>query len=113
MKEPVLMAEHSLGGGTWRLKWHPDPSTSLLLAGCMDAGSHILNLEHLTSSNNDKKTEKSRDGKGKSGILTTSYLHHKSLAYGCDWGQHPALYNQIVSCSFYDKSLRMWNARRP
>eukprot|EP00249_Psilotum_nudum_P016197 c25710_g1_i1 orf=256-1485(-) len=63
---PIVADTLRLGGGVWRLKWHPSDK-GLLLAACMHNGFMIVNV-------ND----------GKMAILE-EYKDHKSLAYGADW----------------------------
>jgi len=128
MAKPLLLAEHGMGGGVWRLRWHPSPALpGLLLAGCMDAGFHVLDATQFADTMRDKTgsgqegeeeeekrggvEEEQKDGQdAKEMVRKASYLNHKSLAYGCDWGRAAALGGIVVSCSFYDKKLDMWKA---
>ncbi|CAB1320123.1 unnamed protein product [Coregonus sp. 'balchen'] len=57
-------SESALGGGVWRLKWHPTHE-HLLLAACMHNDFHILHCQQALA----------------------SYILHNSLAYGADWSQ--------------------------
>ena len=60
------------GGGTWRLRWHPqDPS--LILAACMYNGFAIA------------RVSPSWDGVQ----VVETYGGHESIAYGADW--HPTV----------------------
>lgn len=38
------------------------------------------------------------------------YMDHDSMSYGCDWFpsvSNPEIMN-VISCSFYDKSVHLW-----
>ncbi|EPQ60817.1 WD40 repeat-like protein [Gloeophyllum trabeum ATCC 11539] len=92
-----------VGGGVWRVKWHPSAERKHdLLAACMHDGFKVLHFE-----------EGSESGFG-SASISKRYDEHGSLAYGVDW-----CYSQdgrskegqstlIASCSFYDHSLHLW-----
>jgi diphthine methyl ester acylhydrolase len=89
-KRPV--DELSIGGGVWRIKFHPqDPS--LVATASMHNGFHILNIETKE--------------------ILSNYTEHESLAYGIDWlscrneGNNPEA--SLVSSSFYDKALHVWS----
>uniref|UniRef100_A0AAY4B7H5 Diphthine methyltransferase n=1 Tax=Denticeps clupeoides TaxID=299321 RepID=A0AAY4B7H5_9TELE len=70
MKGPL--SETPLGGGIWRLKWHPSYE-HLLLAACMHNDFHILHCR-----------EAMEGSEGPCPIIA-SYILHNSLAYGADW----------------------------
>lgn len=120
MKYPVH--EVHVGGGIWRIKWHPF-STKYILVAAMHHGFHILQLDYTLGVN-----------------VIASYNEHKSLAYGVDWHwfQYESSFNIpkedhttssssmeetdnvgntvcwntrniIASCSFYDRSLHLWS----
>ena len=87
----------STGGGVWRLKWHPSQS-NLLLGACMHNGMHVFELNSETS------------------FLTCvcDFMNHDSMSYGADWIVSkemaiPRENEKIVSCSFYDKAIHLWN----
>ncbi|KAJ2841412.1 hypothetical protein IWW36_006265, partial [Coemansia brasiliensis] len=63
------MKELHVGGGVWRLKWHPKMA-SRLLVGAMYNGFHILDTSDSIQ-------------------LCTSFMGHESIAYGADWCQAP------------------------
>ena len=89
MREPISTI--SLGGGVWRLKWHPCAEHSrLLLAACMHNGFHVVR-------HTDPTIE-----------VVGSYYEHDSLAYGADWCHSPAEPFLIGSCSFYDCAQHIW-----
>ena len=96
-KPLTLLAQADVGGGAWRVKWHPseDRKNDLLVA-CMHDGFKIL-----------------RFGDDFSGDVQTlkRYDEHKSLAYGVDWSYaQPSSDGKtlIGSCSFYDHKMDLW-----
>lgn len=72
MRQPL--SESALGGGVWRLKWHPTHE-HLLLAACMYNDFHILHCQQAL------------EGSGGACSVLASYILHNSLAYGADWSQ--------------------------
>ncbi|XP_068594424.1 diphthine methyltransferase [Brachionichthys hirsutus] len=68
------LSESPVGGGVWRLKWHPTDQ-HLLLAACMHNGFHVLHCEQALG------------GGGGACPVVASYILHNSLAYGADWSQ--------------------------
>ena len=104
-KLSVPVASVGVGGGIWRLKWHPDPSrTTDLLAACMHDGFKVIRLKQgegtiLSSANGPP-------------VIVQRFDEHDSLAYGADWsyGAGERAGSFVASCSFYDHSLRIWRA---
>ncbi|XDV21016.1 hypothetical protein PO909_026206 [Leuciscus waleckii] len=74
MKTPLN--ETAVGGGVWRLKWHPSQE-HLLLAACMHNDFHILHCQ------------KAMEGQDAPCPVLASYILHNSLAYGADWSRLP------------------------
>ncbi|XP_038559816.1 diphthine methyltransferase [Micropterus salmoides] len=72
MRQPL--SESPMGGGVWRLKWHPTHQ-HLLLAACMHNDFHILHCQQAL------------EGSGGACPVVASYILHNSLAYGADWSQ--------------------------
>ncbi|KAF9455998.1 WD-40 repeat-containing protein [Collybia nuda] len=100
MRKPLTaLAEVNVGGGAWRVKWHPSPSRrDDLLVACMYDGFKVIHFDA---------------GKVKKGgeVVRRCDLH-KSLAYGVDWSFGPATHDNetiIGSCSFYDHTLYIWS----
>jgi len=93
---PLVRAD--VGGGAWRVKWHPaeDRKNDLLVA-CMHDGFKIVRF--------------GEDFSGDSQIVKR-HDEHKSLAYGVDWSYaQPCSSNGetlIGSCSFYDHKMDLW-----
>ncbi|KAI7898824.1 WD40-repeat-containing domain protein [Cokeromyces recurvatus] len=87
MRAPVQTFQ-TPGGGIWRLKWHPTRGNRLLSAS-MHAGAFVFDID------DEYKVE-----------LLTSFLDHKSMAYGADWSFCDS--DLIASCSFYDHVLHLW-----
>jgi diphthine methyl ester acylhydrolase len=101
-----------VGGGAWRVKWHPSLNHRRmdLLVACMHDGYKVVrfdvNAESLNGSNCD-------------GVVLKHYvIDHGSLGYGVDWsytdssdggGDDGGQETVIVSCSFYDHMLRLWS----
>ena len=108
-----------LGGGVWRVKWHPHPSNQPLLmaAACMHSGLRVVDWGEA----------------GREAAIIATYTNHDSLAYGVDWCScdKPSVCHQgvcdkeeageagglkrrrnswlLASCSFYDHSLHVWS----
>lgn len=98
-----------VGGGVWRVKWHPSArrENDLLLA-CMHDGFKVVRLPSGTLGEGASLT-------GDEGEIVTSFKDHDSLAYGVDWSRSdkdggPQSQTLVASCSFYDHSLKTWFA---
>lgn len=93
--------EVAVGGGVWRVKWHPSAERKDdLLVACMHVGCKVINFEERLLTRDHS--------------ITTSFTKHTSMAYGADWsyasrvaakGSQDSL---IASCSFYDHILHLW-----
>jgi diphthamide biosynthesis protein 7 len=89
-----------LGGGIWRIKWHPYDDNRMLVAA-MHGGCRIVQMD-LTED---------------TAVLTATkeFTEHKSMAYGADWlvCNHPneeeGYFEAAASCSFYDNAVFLWD----
>lgn len=105
VKAPVAVCETEIGGGVWRMKWEPGTSEChrLAVAG-MYSGFHILSCNGL------KLQRLHSDPQGKV---------NQSIAYGVSWQRLPAndevanrgAPSYLSTCSFYDKTVRVWQCR--
>ncbi|XP_028174453.1 diphthine methyltransferase [Ostrinia furnacalis] len=81
------VTEKHVGGGIWRLKWHPyRPDT--ILAACMYGGFRTLQVIDEVSLS-----------------IACEYKEHESIAYGADW-----MFDEnslVATCSFYDCKLHV------
>jgi len=95
-----------LGGGIWRLKWHPEKTARLLVAA-MRGGFHICEL-------NDKSELRVLNTYREHGKLPrdaneSQISSDEILAYGADWGPLSDQHDVVYSCSFYDKEVHVWS----
>ncbi|KAK4140099.1 uncharacterized protein C8A04DRAFT_15253 [Dichotomopilus funicola] len=104
---PKNLAESRLGGGVWRLnliELDTSPNESYvwrarILASCMHAGARVVELVKLP-------------GSQECGFnVLTRFEEHKSMNYGSDFHRDGVKEKlTIVSTSFYDKLLCLWEA---
>ncbi|KAH9812196.1 WD40-repeat-containing domain protein [Melampsora americana] len=95
--KPVF--DYDVGGGIWRLKWHPTQVNHLLVAA-MHNGFAVMNVPESESNENHIRVH-------------TQFNEHDSLAYGADWGEEQRSETQetstiVGSCSFYDHLMHLW-----
>ncbi|XP_050224455.1 uncharacterized protein LOC126674117 [Mercurialis annua] len=95
MSKPVNETSVQLGGGVWRIKYHPYVP-DLVLAACMHNGFAVVDTKEETSK------------------VVETYDKHGSLAYGADWqkrklsDKYKMNSTVVATCSFYDRLLRIW-----
>ena len=107
-----------VGGGVWRIKWHPlcwdTTNTSTkgyygkMLVAAMHGGCRVLDFEELNSWS-EKKTCDDKRGDDEVKVLS-KFTAHESMAYGSDWlwfGQ--STIESVASCSFYDRQAFLWD----
>jgi len=93
------LQEAHVGGGVWRVKWHPskDRRNDLLVA-CMHDGFKVIRFD-------PGLPDVSIDGFE----ILSRFDRHESLAYGVDWSFVSGVNtSMIASCSFYDQALHVW-----
>ena len=101
-----------VGGGAWRIKWHPSVRRQHdLLVACMHSGFKVVKLAD-TWTNTDELTATP----GESWEIMQRFDKHESLAYGVDWSHAEDVRHQdkvqetlIASASFYDCALHLWS----
>lgn len=87
-----VVGQINLGGGVWRLGKRGNNNRSLI-ASCMYVGSRVVDL-----------------GEGfRSPYVIAKFEEHESMNYGCDI--HPDEPDTVVSCSFYDKRVCIWDIK--
>jgi hypothetical protein len=90
LHKPVCTLQVPCGGGVWRLAWHPTDGS--LLAACMQHGFALV----------------------KHGGVALRYCagaaqgEHGSLGYGVAWCALAGGRTAAVTCSFYDRTLHIW-----
>ena len=98
------MAKFTVGGGVWRIKWHPSCRGKMLVAA-MHVGCRVVNIPVLDSTYTD-----SHEVSAGAEVLS-EFTAHESMAYGADWlcFDQPCCDEVAVSCSFYDRKAFLWN----
>ncbi|KAF9231705.1 WD40-repeat-containing domain protein [Melanogaster broomeanus] len=103
--KPLLDVD--VGGGAWRVKWHPSAERQGdLLVACMHDGFKVVRFGLGNASD-----EPSLIAEGAYEIVKR-FDEHESLAYGVDWsfGQRSGGKETLIaSCSFYDCALHLWS----
>ncbi|KAF2456805.1 WD40-repeat-containing domain protein [Lineolata rhizophorae] len=96
-----VLAEACLGGGVWRLRLAEtcmqmcSPDEYVLLASCMHAGARIVKLARSSS-------------RGWTVEVLATFEEHRSMNYGSDTQASTESSGRVISCSFYDKLLCLW-----
>ena len=119
-KNSFFHAKKKLGGGIWRIKWHPYRNNRMLV-GAMHGGCRVLNVLGMQalSTHEIKPTESSiYSYEGPESVMnvkvTKKFTEHESMAYGADWlvCRHPTregYFEAAGSCSFYDRAVFLWD----
>ena len=99
------MSKVHVGGGVWRIKWHPscynreaegDTSHSgKMLVAAMHGGCRVVNVPILGGDVGDAE-------------ILLQFTAHESMAYGADWISSDKC-EVVASCSFYDRQSFIWN----
>lgn len=97
MREPC--ATMDLGGGVWRVKWHPAHANMVSIAA-MRGGAHVLSWEG---------SELSKLSRFDGHLQHAEAIEKDSLVYGIDWLQDTEDRWTFASCAFYDRSVCVWS----
>lgn len=93
--QTLLNRSEPLGGGIWRIQWHPTDDDRILVAA-MHGGCRVINLAW---SDNCPSFQ-----------VDIGFTEHESMAYGADWLVHEQL-EAAASCSFYDRAMFLWRTK--
>ncbi|KAF8477192.1 WD40-repeat-containing domain protein [Kalaharituber pfeilii] len=85
-----VVQELNLGGGVWRLGIGDRNS---IIASCMHAGARVVDIGQ----------------DGRSPTIVARFEEHESMNYGSDI--HSDSPDTVVSCSFYDRRICIWNVK--
>jgi len=101
---PLGRRSGPLGGGIWRIKWHPYDDYRILVAA-MHGGARVVQIDTVVDGD-DHETPVM--------VATKEFNEHKSMAYGADWlvCNHPTqegYFEAAATCSFYDKAVYLWD----
>jgi diphthamide biosynthesis protein 7 len=104
-----------LGGGIWRIKWHPYKEERMLVAA-MHGGCRVVEVGNWESL--DYPHDDSFDDDDEPQFyfrVTNEFCEHESMAYGADWlvCKHPTrngFFEAAASCSFYDRAVFLWDS---
>ncbi|KAH9486927.1 Diphthine methyltransferase [Psilocybe cubensis] len=102
-KLTASVAEVDVGGGAWRVKWHPSETRKHdLLVACMHDGFKVIRFD--SASDNDWISGPSQ--------IINHFDEHESMAYGVDWSYDDSLAGEetlVGGCSFYDHKMSLWS----
>jgi len=105
--------EVDVGGGAWRVKFHPSNIAGRareVLVGAMHAGCRVVRFERGIMGGDGDENGDEGDG----WRIVRTFEKHESMAYGVDWsykGVHSSSVageTVVGSCSFYDHVLHLW-----
>ena len=111
----VCVNEFAVGGGVWRIKWHPEERERGTVAlACMHGGALVV---HVCVNESDANENEGEGEKREVVEVETLYAHiaHESMTYGIDWGcvcgggEGEGKKDFLASCSFYDHALHLWH----
>ncbi len=106
-KEPLCSLH--VGGGVWRVKWHPTDNGRILVGamhgGCRAVDVPVLRSQTCLSENSDECDLKWHM------TIEKEFLEHKSMAYGADWIHRKDSHEAAASCSFYDRQAFIWSTQ--
>jgi len=101
-----------MGGGVWRIKWHPSNASRMLVA-CMHNGFKVLDWEDTTTATKLFTTPQHKEYIHTCEIDAKELVHFTQhgegqLGYGADWSHHPESSNLAATCSFYNHMCILW-----
>jgi WD40 repeat protein len=129
LSQKPLCHSKKLGGGIWRIKWHP-VADDRLLVGAMHGGCRVLRIQGwneieegevsggaTATQTQTQTTASATTGESSPSMsfkVTKKFTEHESMAYGADWlvCPHPTqngYFEAAASCSFYDNAVYMWD----
>lgn len=96
--QELLTRSDKLGGGIWRIQWHPDYDDKILLAA-MHGGCRVVQLDP------DDEFKPIPN-------VVKEFTKHESMAYGADWlvSEDDSI-EAAASCSFYDNASYLWSTK--
>lgn len=89
---PIVREKHNLGGGVWRLIPSPIPNDHKVMTCNMYDGGRIVTYDNNSAQNVE--------------VVGNFKGEHSSITYGGDW-----VGDRIVSCSFYDNVVQIWDGK--
>lgn len=96
--QELLSRSEKMGGGIWRIQWHPELDDKMLLA-VMHGGCRVVQIDPDEEFKPILKVRK-------------EFTKHESMAYGADWlVNDDETIEAAASCSFYDSSAYIWDAK--
>ena len=112
-KPLVPLTQADVGGGAWRVKWHPSPTRQRdLLVACMHDGYKVVRFDFGGSDSSgvvEAILSSTRPWE-----IVRRFDEHTSLAYGVDWSfngdSDKTTGTLVASASFYDHTLHIWRA---
>ncbi|KAL1951932.1 hypothetical protein VTO73DRAFT_1081 [Trametes versicolor] len=109
-KPLVPLTEIDVGGGAWRVKWHPSAARKDdLLVACMHDGCKVVKLDFGAGEDPSSALSSS----AQPWDVAKRFDEHTSMAYGADWSFARGRGDEdtsVASCSFYDHTLHLWRA---
>lgn len=92
LRAPVSKRSLGVGGGVWRLRFHPR-FANLILTAAMYEGCKVVRMQADQSL-----------------TVEASYKEHQSIAYGACWLSDLKPRNPLcaLTASFYDRSVHLW-----
>ncbi|KAF8909028.1 WD-40 repeat-containing protein [Gymnopilus junonius] len=99
-KMTTSVVQADVGGGAWRVKWHPsEMRSSDLLVACMHDGFKVIRFDATFTNTSNPQILNRND-------------EHESMAYGVDWSYTSLKHEEtlIAGCSFYDHKMSVWSA---